>query len=297
MRISFRNRNLGYPLLTPEPRDYTSSRFDIEPPDAERGANGVDIKITYELESEYLNQLVDQDKAAFQTLIIGSNSFLRESTPKTGNQVQQHTLDLNYWTGTIEMMPYITATNRIADFTSEEHDPEFAMVEPSGFTIEPSMILAIGNIHEVDIDETANATSMVDIQPNHGVQPGEIKLDFAQPHIMVYVSPADHQRIWRAIEDPREPRQQSLWPSLYLHVLAEGIRKLPDYEDYAWVTAFERALRKSGYDPEDTDALRNEAFQQAQRIIYDEKKRYPLGLMLDAFDDEDNDSLDAKEYE
>ena len=172
MRISFRNRNLGYPLLTPEPRDYTSGGFDIEPPDAQRGANGVDIQINYRLESPYLNQLIMQGNAAFQTLIVSSGTFLREATPKTVQQVQQHTLDLRRWTGTIEMMPYITATNRITDFASEEHDPEFAMVEPNGFTVEPPMILAIGNIHEIDIDEAANAMSVVDIQPNLGVQPG-----------------------------------------------------------------------------------------------------------------------------
>ena len=118
------------------------------------------------------------------------------------------------------------------------------MVEPNGFTVEPHMILAIGNIHEIDIEEAANATSVVDIQPNPSVQPGEFRLDFAHPHIMVYVSPGDHQRIWEVVEDQRESRQQSVWPGLFLHVVAEGIRKLPDYQDYAWVSAFERALLK-----------------------------------------------------
>ena len=297
MRVSFRNRNLGYPLLTPEPRDYISGGFDIEPPDAQRSPDGVQIKITYRLESTYLNKLVQQHHAAFQTLIEGSSSFLRESTPKTENPVQQHALDLNRWAGTVEMMPYLTATDRILRFCSDEHDPEFAMVEPGGFTVEPTMILAIGNIHVVDIDEAASAISVVDVQPHNGVYPGEIRLDFAQPHIMVYVSPADHQHIWRAVDDPRDSRQQSLWPSLYLHVITEGIRKLSDYQDFAWVTAFERALRKSGYDPENEEALRNHAFEYAQRIIYDEKKRYPLGLMLDSFADEDGEPQDVQDYE
>ena len=292
MRVSFHNRNLGYPLLTPEPRDYISGGFDIEPPEALRGAESVNIEIHYRLESGCLNHLVEQGKAAFQTLVVGSGSFLREATPKTGKTTQQHTLDLNRWTGTVELMPYLTATKRITGFASEEHDREFAMVEPNGFTVEPTMILAIGNIHEIDIEEAANAISVVDIQPNPSVSAGEIRLDFAQPHIMVYVSPGDHQRIWNAVEDQRESRQQSVWPALYLHVIAEGIRKLPDYQDYSWVIAFERALRRSGYDPEDADALRNEALQYAQRIIFDEKKRYPLGLMLDAFAAEDNDPQD-----
>ena len=297
MRVSFRNRNLGYPLLTPEPRDYVTGEFDIEPPEAFRGPDGINIKITYRLKSAYLNHLVEEGNAAFQTLVVGSDSFLREATPKTGMAVQQHALDLEHWTGTIELMPYLTATSQITGFASEEHDPEFAMVEPNGFTVEPHMILAIGNIHEIDIEEAANATSVVDIQPNPSVHPGEFRLDFAQPHIMVYVSPGDHQRIWEVVEDQRESRQQSVWPGLFLHVVAEGIRKLPDYQDYAWVSAFERALLKSGYDPNDEDTLRSEALQYAQRIIFDEKKRYPLGLMLDAFAAEDADPQGTEDYE
>ena len=292
MRISFRNRNLGYPLLTPEPRDYIAGGFDIALPDARRSSKGIILNIAYQLESDYLNVLISQGKAGFQTLIVGDSSFLREATPKTDLATQQHTLDLNQWTGSIEMMPYLTATERIVGFASDEHDPEFSIVEPNGFTIEPAMILAVGNIHVVDISETANASSVVDIQPNHTVSQGEFRLDMAQPHIVVYVSPTDFEAVQYAINDPRDSRRQAIWPSIYLTVIAEGVRKLPDYQDYAWVTAFERALLKSGYDPEDHDALRNDALTYAQRIIYDEKQRYPLGLMLDAFAEEDSDQQD-----
>ena len=294
MRISFRNRNFGYPLLTPEPRDYVTGSFDIALPDARRSAKGISLNIAYRLESEYLNLLVRQGKAAFQTLIVGDTTFLREATPKTEASIQQHKLDLDRWTGSIEMMPYLTATERIVGFASDEHDPEFAVVEPNGFTVEPAMILAVGNIHVVDISETANASSVVDIQPNHAVPRGEFRLDMAQPHIVVYVSPTDFEAVQYAINDPRDSRRQTMWPSIYLTVIAEGVRKLPDYQDYAWVAAFEHALRKSGYDPEDHDALRNDALMCAQRIIYDEKQRYPLGLMLDAFAEEDSDQQESE---
>ena len=294
MRISFRNRNFGYPLLTPEPRDYTTGSFDIALPDARRSSKGISLNITYQLESEYLNLLVRQSKAAFQTLIVGDTTFLREATIKTEAPTQQHKLDLNRWTGSIEMMPYLTATKTIVGFTCDEHDPEFSVVEPNGFTIEPAMILAVGNIHVVDIGETANASSVVDIQPNHAMQRGEFSIDMAQPHIVVYVSPTDFEAVQYAINDPRDSRRQTMWPSIYLTVIAEGVRKLPDYQDYAWVAAFERALLKSGYDPEDHDTLRNDALSCAQSIIHEEEQRYPLGMMLDAFAEEDNDQQESE---
>ena len=67
-----------------------------------------------------------------------------------------------------------------------------------------------------------------------------------------------------------------------------------DHEDYAWTRVFERALSKSGCASENSEALRHNSLEYAQRIIYDEKKRYPLGLMLDAFSEEDGDTQDAE---
>lgn len=297
MRISFRNRNLGYPVLTASDLpDYTAGGFDIEPPQAYGNAAGVSLRIAYRLDSAYLSSLVAQGGAALQTLIVGDGAFLREATPPTDQLIQQHTLDRNRWAGTVEMMPYLTATKRITGFASAEHDPEFGLIAPDGFTIEPAMILAVGNVHAVDIDETAGATSVVDIQPDKDVPRGEFRIDLAQPHIIVYVAPDDFPLIDRAIIDPRDARRQSLWPSIYLLVISEGISKLPDYrrDDYAWTRSVERALHQSGYDPEDEEALRNYALQYAQRIIYDEKKRYPLGMMLDAFAAEDVDPQDVE---
>lgn len=293
MRISFRNRNLGYPLLAPKLSDYLAGGFSIAEPDARPSSSGISLLIAYQLESPYLNGLVEQGRAAFQSLIVGDGSFMREATPHTQQLVQQHTLDLARWSGTIEVMPYLTATQRIVGFTSAEHHPEFAAVEPNGFTIEPAMILAVGNPYGVDLDETASASAVVDIQPRPEVMRGEFQIDLAQPHIIVYVSPTDHALIIRAVDDPRDSRRQTLWPSIYLLALSEGIRQLPEHEDHAWSAAFRRALDKSGIDYTDGETLRENALQYAQRIIHDEKKSYPLGMMLDAFDKEDNDPQDG----
>lgn len=293
MRISFRNRNLGYPLLAPGLSDYVAGGFDIDEPDVRRNSSGISLQIAYQLESPYLNGLVEQGSAAFQALIVGDGSFMREATPHTQHSIQQHTLDLQRWSGTVEVMPYLTATQRIVGFTSDEHDPEFAAVEPNGFTIEPAMILAVGNAYDVDLDETASASSVVDIQPMSKVMRGQFRIELAQPHITVYVAPTDYPLINRTVVDPRDSRRQSLWPSIYLIVISEGIRQLPQYEDYAWSAAFRRALDKSGIDYTDDATLRDKALQYAQRIIHDEKKSYPLGMMLDAFAAEDNDSQDG----
>ena len=293
MRISFRNRNLGYPLLAPGLSDYLAGGFDIAAPDARRNSGGISLQIAYRLESPYLNGLVEQGRAAFQSLIVGDGSFMREATPHTQQPVQQHTLDLARWSGTIEVMPYLTATQRIVGFTSDEHHPEFAAVEPDGFTIEPAMILAVGNAYDVDIDETASASAVVDIQPRTRVAPGEFQIDLEQPHIIVYVAPRDFKLINRTVVDSRDSRRQTLWPSIYLLALSEGIRQLPEHEDHAWSAAFRRALDKSGIDYTDGETLRNDALQYAQRIIHDEKKSYPLGMMLDAFAADDNDPQDG----
>ena len=292
MRISFRNRNLGHPLLTPEPRDYVSGGFDIEPPDARRGADAVTVNISYNLESEFLNGLVSDGGAAFQTLATCDGSFMREATPKTTERIQKHRFDLRRWTGVIELMPYVTAARRIEGFKSGEHDEDFAIAAPGGFLIEPENILAIGNIHEVDIDETGSASSVIDIQANGKVERGRFDIDLANPRITVLVSNADFKRLQDAIDHPSDARRATIWPSLYLHVIAEGVRNLPEFGDYAWTSAFERALGKSGFDSEDADLLQKNALKYAQKMIHDEKDDYPLGMMLDAFTEEDAEPQD-----
>lgn len=292
MRISFRNRNLGHPLLTPETRDYVSGGFDIEPPDARRGADAVTVNISYKLESEFLNGLVNDGDAAFQTLASCDGSFMREATPKTTERFQTHRFDLSRWSGVIELMPYVTAARRIEGFSNDEHDDEFRIVAPGGFLIEPANILAVGNTHEVDIDKTGSASSVIDIQGSSKVKRGRFDIDLANPRITVLVSSAELDILLSTIDHPSEARKAAMWPSLYLCVIAEGVRNLPEFGDYAWASAFERALGKSGFDPEDADALRDNALEYAQQMIYDEKERYPLGMMLNAFTEEDAEPQD-----
>ena len=296
MRISFRNRNLGYPLLTPEPLDYTGGSFDIAQPEAFRNSGGVTLQISYQLESEYLNRLVAQGDAKFQTLIEGGASFLREATPKTGQPEQRHTLDLGRYAGTVEMMPFLTAAQRIDGFGCDEHHPEFRLLKPDGFTIEPAMILAVGSVHEVDIDETANASSVVEFQQLGEVAPGEFRIELTQPNVIVYLSPADFQAVHQGfIGSHHESRRQTMWPSLYLFALTEGLRRLTEAreEGYAWAAAFDRALQKSGLEADDREKLQDHALEYAQRIIFTETERYPLGLMLEAFAAEDGNYQDG----
>lgn len=296
MKISFRNRNLGYPLLTPAPLDYTGGSFDIAKPEALRNSGGVSLKISYQLESAYLNGLVAQGDAAFQTLIEAGAAFLRETTPPTALPVQQHTLDLGRYAGAVEMQPFLTATRQITGFICDEHHQEFREIQPEGFTIEPAMILAVGKIHAVDLDETANASSVVDFQPRPEVERGQFQIDWQSPNIIVYLSPDDFQPMQGAVLDsPYESRRQVLWPSLYLLALIEGIRNLPEGREsgYAWTAAFERALRQSEIDPENAEDLDENALQYAQKIIYRQEKNYPLGLMLDAFAEEDGNYQDG----
>lgn len=289
MRVSFRNRNLGHPLLTPQPRDYPSGKFDIELTNARRGASAVEVDISYNLESEFLSGLVDSGDAALQTLAACDGTFMREATLKTSERVQRHRFDLSRWSGTIELMPYVTAVRRIKGFASKEHDEEFAIAAPQGFLIEPETILAIGNIHEVDVDETANASSVIDINASVEVERGQFRVNLTGPRIQVLVSNSDFNRLQETIDHPIDARQATVWPGLYLHVLTEGVRNLPEHEEFEWGAAFRRALEKSHFDASDHDALQQHALEYAQRIIWTEKKSFPLGIMLDAFAEEDAD--------
>ena len=89
MRISFRNRNLGYRCSRRSARTYTAGGFDIGEPEAYRNSTGVSLRIAYRLESEYSQRAGSAGRCCIQTLIVGDSSFLREATPEPTSQFKR----------------------------------------------------------------------------------------------------------------------------------------------------------------------------------------------------------------
>ena len=68
----------------------------------------------------------------------------------------------------------------------------------------------------------------------------------------------------------------ALFPSLYLHAVAEGLRNLSDHGNTRWAFTMRNALDRSGHGG-DTELLRNDALKYAQELM-----EQPVGVFLTA---------------
>ena len=287
MRISFNNRNLGYPLLTPDGGDYQSCVFDIDTPQVAIRDDYIIIDLSYRNSSRAVSELIDSGKANYLTLVANDVTFQRTSTPQTAQTVQTIRLPQQQYHGMIQLMPYVVATQQIPGFIHDEHHHEYSEISPNGFNVEPGMILAVGNTHNINLAAKTDIPSVVDIRPTSRIENRIFEVHLDDRYITVYCSPQDYEAINQIRNDQRPSRSASLWPSLYLHILTEGIGGLPEHLDNHWAAAVQRELSEIGADPEDAEDLRVNALKYAQTIIRARQHKSPLALMIDAFNYED----------
>ena len=288
MRISFNNRNFGYPILTPNGGDYQGVTFDIEEPKVAIREDDIIIDLAYRNSSRAVSELIADGKARYFTLIVNDVTFQRTATPHTAQTVQTIRLSKNQYDGMIQLMPYVAAIQQTDNFIHDEHHPEYAEVSPKGFSIQAGMVLAVGNTHNVNLATKTDIKAVVNIQPTTRIQDRTFDVHLDDRYITVYVSQQDFDIINRVRADQRPSRPASLWPSIYLHLVTEGIRGLADHTDNHWAPTFQRALTDVGADPENHDDLRQRALYYAQKIITSHNHASPLAMMLDAYDFEDS---------
>ena len=288
MRITFNNRNLGYPLLTPDGGDYNDVTFDIDEPSVAIRDEHILIDIMYRNSSRAISQLIADGKARYFTIVANDATFQRTATPQTAQTIQAIRLPTDQFDGMIQLMPYVTAIQQMDGFAHAEHHPEYAQASPKGFSIQPGMILAVGNTHNVNLAVKTDLKAVVNIQPTTLIHDRSFRIDLDDRYITVYVSQPDFEAINRIRVDKRPSRPASLWPSLYLHLITEGIRGLSDHADNHWAQTFQRELTDIGADPDNQEDLNQNALRYAQNIIAAHQPTSPMALLLDAYDLEDS---------
>lgn len=284
MRISFHNRNFGYPVLIPEGDDYATEPFGIALNGLHAQGDLITTEISYSNPSQSLSQLVEAEQAGYTTLIGADQVFKRTSTPVTKNPRQRLVFNPDDYAGRIELIPYIVATSNIEHFQSEEHHDEFLRAAPGGFAAQPGMILAVGDALVIDLDSKRDISSVIDLQPTTSIEDGKFDVATDGPHLVIKCSHRDFQRINQARSHSSGSSNAALWPSLYLAAVITGINNLNEHPEQRWAVALDHKLRELGHDPDDKQELRLHALNAAQQIIQGGQNLYPLARMLDSFD-------------
>ena len=269
-------RLLPYPLLAPWTEDYENSSFGVDVPEAVLN-NGRQIKVdlVFRLYSDTLHGLIEKDEAAYAVEVSCPRTFVR-STHVTSER-ETVFLDAGDYEEEILITPYVVSTTALEELRSSEHASEWRDHRPEGFSVPTAGILAVGNNTRI-ILEDSGVSSVIDLVANPNVPEGTFDVQLEDERIKIHVPLAEKEKI-EAVRTRRGSSVEfaALFPGLYLHAIAEGLRNLPEHESTRWGFTMRSALDRSGHGGVDNELLRNHALRYAQDLM-----EQPVGVFLTA---------------
>ena len=273
---TWHQRLLPYPLLAPWTEDYDNSSFGVDVPEAVLN-NGRQIRVdlVFRLDSDTLHGLIESEEARYAVEVSCPRTFAR-STYVTSER-ETLLLDAGDYEEEILITPYVVSTGALEEFRSAEHASEWRDHRPEGFSVPTAGILAVGNNMRI-ILEDSGVSSVIDLVANPNVPDGSFDVELDDERIKIYVPLAEKEKV----EAVRKRRGSSvefaaLFPGLYLHAVAEGLRNLPEHENARWGFTMRSALDRSGHGGVDAELLRNHALRYAQDLM-----ERPVGEFLTA---------------
>ena len=273
---TWHQRMLPYPLLAPWTEDYQNSSFGVEVPAAVlNNGHQVKVDLAFRLYSDTLRGLIDNDEAMYAVEVSCARTFVR-STHVTSEQ-DALLLDANDYDNEILLTPYVVSTRGIEKFRSTEHAWEWRAHRPEGLSVPACGILAVGNTTRI-ILEMSGVSSVIDLIANPKVPEGTFHVLLDDERIKIHVPVAEKEKI-EAVRTRRGSSVEfaALFPGLYLHAVAEGLRNLPEHENTRWAITTRHALDGSGHGRVDDELLRKDALRYAQELM-----EQPIGAFLTA---------------
>lgn len=273
---TWHQRMLPYPLLAPWTEDYEHSSFGVEVPVAVLN-NGREVRVAlvFRLYSDTLRSLIERGEARYAVEISCPRTFVR-STHQAFEQ-DELVLEAGDFDEEILLTPYIASTRGLEEFMSPEHASEWRDFRPDGFSIPIAGILAVGNSTRI-ILEDSGVSSVIDLVANSNVPEGTFSVHLDDDRIKVHVPIVEKEKI-EAVRTRRGSSIEfaALFPGLYLHAVAEGLRNMAEYENTRWAFTMRNALERVGHSDVDVELLRNDALRYAQELM-----EQPIGAFLTA---------------
>ena len=273
---TWHHRMLPYPLLAPWTEDYVDATFDVDVPTAVlNNGRRIAVGLVFRLSSATLTEMVKKEKARYAVEVSCPRTFAR-STHEVSEQDELR-LEARDYDVEILLTPYIVSSSALNEFTSSEHASEWRDYRPEGFSVPAVGILAVGNTIHV-ILEDSGISSVIDLIANDAVADGTFDVQLSDERIKIHVPSAEKKKI-EAVRTKRGGSVEfaALFPGLYLHAVAEGLRTLSEHEHTRWAIVIRTALNGLGYGSVDADLLRDDALKYAQELM--EK---PVGGFLTA---------------
>ena len=280
---TWNDRLLPHPLLAPWTDDYQEASFTAQVPHAViNNGKQINLTIKYHLTGQSLLELISEGKAHYVSLIACAKTFSRNSYP-CEHEDDICILEAQDFSEELKLTPYIVAKQPMDGFTSAELAEEITLIKPDGFHIPVGSILAVGNSTEIELEEGGSPFAVIDLVADPNVDDGTFKVDLDDDRIKVYMASGDKDRIEALRQHGEHSWEMAvLFPSIYLHAVAEGLRNLADYSDTRWSRTMRRALERHNIITDDEELEAN-ALTHAQALM-----ERPVGTLMTALSREED---------
>lgn len=282
--VMWNDRSLPYPVLAPWTDDYLDRSFGLELPHSVLSSDGdINITLRYNLDSQFLLNLINEGRAEYTTLIVCGRTMSRKAI--SGQHAETvEILDANNYADTIEFTPYITAKTAMEEFSSDEHNPEFRTLQPAEYSVPNSGVLAVGNRITIDLDPIANVDSIFDLVPSSSLDRGRFEVDVEDDRIKIEVNRDDRAELDRWLDQGRSSTgSAALHPGLYLHALTLALSRLEENQERRWTAVLRNRLEALGLQT-DQEEISQRLLEYGQRLL-----QHPLGFMLEALKSEEEE--------
>lgn len=263
-----KNKTFPYPVLRPYCDDYVDVEFQTTV-EFEISKENVVAKITYAISSEDLVDEVKKGNATYVSIVSCRDTYFRSVLTSKGPKFEQ-SFDAGSLRGEVRVDPYIIAVKDIAEFKSQDINPEFGRL---AFSFTPGDVMAQDEtqVFYIDRDLFKPMSSVVDLVKNDSLSDGEWRVGLEEDHIQIEVS----QRMKESIDNARndKPKQVVLLNSLYFPAVVHALQKLKEgrdeYENQRWAQVILMKLHNFGWELREHDA-----YILVQRLM-----KHPLAIL------------------
>ena len=280
---TWNDRLLPHPLLAPWTDDYPEASFEAQVPHAViNNGKQLNLTIKYHLTSQSLRELIAEGQAHYLSVVACGKTFNRNTYP-CDQEDDLCILDAQDYSEELKLTPYVVAKQRIEGFVSAELAEEITYIKPAGFDIPIGSILAVGNSTEIELEAGGSPFAVIDLVSDTSVDKGIFKVDLDDNRIKVYMAPDDKDRIEALRQHGEHSWEMAvLFPSIYLHAIAEALRSLADYPEKRWSRTMRRVLERHNIFADDEE-LRSNALTYSQTLM-----ERPVGTLMTALSREED---------
>lgn len=262
---------IPHPVLEPGRSDYREGCDFTMAIDTSQRTMDEKLHITgrFTLKSRSLQRLINNKKAEFFVLIKCSRTYKRYTHRTTDTEMKLN-LPLGEYADKVIISPFIASTTDIDPFKSTEHNEEFDRIP---IAIPAGAILAVGLRYEFTVDSLRTFGAAINLTTDNRLNDGEYRIDL-NDLIDIQMNEKTRHKAQRL----RVGRHNSLFPALYMPVLAHALMNMDDMSDTKWAKALNKTLTERNIDVSEVKSI---PYVFAQKLL-----KYPLQHILPGDDDE-----------